>query len=95
MFSNIISVVWKLMYLNLRQKEKFGLRIALELALIKARRARLVITNIDNSRRFSALSRIYGEAQFLAVQNALRTDEIDDVAKYLCVTNFFCFGKEF
>ena len=94
MFPNVISVVLRLMFLKLRQNEKFELRIALELALIKARRAKLVITNIDNSRRFSALSRIYGEAKFLAVQNAFRTDEIDDVAKYLCVTNFFCFGKE-
>lgn len=88
----VVFICW----LNLKVRNKVGidLRTTLELALIRSRQPKIVITNIDNSRRFSALSRTYNKARFIAVQNAFRTDEVNDIARYMRVTNFFCFGAE-
>ena len=91
---NYLAVVQTWLTSKVNKKVDFDLRTALELALIKARRPKLVVTNIDNSRRFSTLSRAYNKATFIAVQNAFRTDEVNDIAKYMRVTNFFCFGAE-
>ena len=70
------------------------LRCAFELAEIRTIKPKVVITFIDNSRRFSQLSRICSSATFIGVQNGLRGIEVADMAHYLCLTNFFCFGQD-
>ena len=83
---------------NLFRKRKYwqsiNLRMAAELAVIKFIQPKVVITFIDNSRRFNFLSRIYPKATFIGVQNGHRGIEVADAARYLCQTNFFCFGEE-
>ena len=74
--------------------QSIDFRLAAELAAIKFIQPKLVITFVDNSRRFNFLSRIYLKATFIGVQNGLRGIEVADMAEYLCQTNFFCFGEE-
>ena len=69
--------------------QSINFRMAAELAAIKFIQPKLVITFIDNSRRFNSLSRIYPKAKFIGVQNGLRGIEVADMAEYLCQTNFF------
>ena len=71
-----------------------SLRVAFELAEIRTIKPKVVITFIDNSRRFSQLSRICSSATFIGVQNGLRGIEVADMAHYLCLTNLFCFGQD-
>jgi len=71
-----------------------GLRVLIELSEIMASHPKVVLSFVDNGRRFNLLSRIYREATFIGIQNGFRGIEVADMANYLCLTNLFCFGEE-
>ena len=75
------------------------------LSLIELIEPKVVITNIDNSFKFSEISKIlYKKINFIAVQNAHRLDLVNweyvynkkkikkNVLKDLFIPNFYCFG---
>jgi len=90
----IISTIIGNFFVKSTYWKSINFRMAAELAAIKLIQPKLVITFVDNSRRFNFLSRIYLKATFIGVQNGLRGIEVADMAEYLCQTNFFCFGEE-
>ena len=75
-------------------------------SLLETINPKIVLTNIDNSLKFSDLARIFGKKiNFLAIQNAARWD-IDeyklrykknktktDLSKKFYIPNFLCFGQ--
>ena len=77
-----------------RDRKPLSLRILSEYSLISVIRPKVVVTFVDNSRRFNILSRLYPKAKFIGVQNGFRGIEVADMSGYLCLTNFFCFGEE-
>lgn len=53
----------------------------------------VVLTIVDNSPLFQALSRIHGEAYFYAIQNGCRGVTGADVIPRISMTSLFCFGQ--
>ena len=92
--ARLLPIVIQKLFSTHKSWRTLGLRVAFELAEIKTIKPKVVVTFIDNSRRFSQLSRICPSATFIGVQNGLRGVEVADMAHYLCLTNFFCFGQE-
>ena len=91
---HLLSIVFARLTVRDRFWEKLGVRVAVELAIIRVIRPQVVISHSDNSVRFNLLSRLYSNAKFIGVQNAFRSDEIKDVARHLCLTNLICFGED-
>jgi surface carbohydrate biosynthesis protein len=91
---HLLSIVVARLIIRDRYWKKLSLRVAVELAVIRAIKPKVVISHSDNSVRFNLLSRLYSDAKFIGVQNAFRSDEIKDVSRHLCLTNLICFGED-
>ena len=90
----IIYGVWQRSWKKNTYWSRASLRIIYEYAVLRLVSPRIVTTFVDNSSRFNLLSRLLPGIRFMGIQNGYRATEIKDMAKYLCLTEFFCFGKE-
>lgn len=99
--ARIIALFTKnLLWVYLFYKKYKGLYLVYLLSCIQYIKPKIAITFIDNNSLFHALSEIYNEATFYAIQNGIRNQYA--IAKPICNkaygdvdsnVNFFCFGQ--
>jgi len=71
------------------------------LSCVESVKPKIVITLIDNSYLFQAISRLYTKAEFYAIQNGVKLEvTLEDMPKYppeaklISMPNLFCFGRQ-
>lgn len=77
---------------RLLNKEPVSLYVLYLLSCLEYIKPAVVITFIDNSGPFQALSRLYRGAEFYAIQNGVKTRG-DVTAGAISLPNLFCFGQ--